>query len=68
MKSTMLKNRFNNEHFVCDDIRMTENIDGVEYIIVHRPNEHRPLKMRRDALEKINAPVTQWNKSTTLRT
>ena len=58
MKATMLKNRFNNEHFVCDDIRMTETIDGVEYIVVHRPNEHRPLKMRRDALEKINAPVT----------
>ena len=67
MKATMLKNRFNNEHFVCDDIRVTENIDGVEYIVVHRPNEHRPFKMRRDALEKI-APVTQRNKSTTLRT
>ncbi len=68
MKAIMFKNRFNNEHFVCDDIRMTETIDGVEYIVVHRPNEHRPLKMRRDALEKINAPVTQRNKSTTLRT
>ena len=68
MKATMFKNRFNNEHFVCDDPRVTETIDGVEYIVVHRPNEHRPLKMRRDALEKISAPVTQWNKSTTLRT
>ncbi len=68
MKATMLKNRFNNEHFVCDDIRVTENIDGVEYLIVHRPNEHRPFKMRRDALERINTPVTQRNKSTTLRT
>jgi hypothetical protein len=67
MKETMLKNRFNNEQFVCDDIRLTETIDGVEYIVVHRPNERRPLKMRRDALEKI-APVTQRNKSTTLRT
>ena len=68
MKTTLFKNRFNNEQFVCDDIRLTENIDGVEYIVVHRPNEHRPLKMRRDALEKINTPVTQRNKSTTLRT
>jgi hypothetical protein len=67
MKATLFKNRFNNEQFVCDDIRMTETIDGVEYIIVHRPNELRPLKMRRDALEKINTPVTQRNKSTTLR-
>ena len=68
MKATMLKNRFNNEHFVCDDIRVTEIIDGVEYIVVHRPNEHRPFKMRRDALEKTNTLVTQRNKSTTLRT
>ena len=68
MKATMLKNRFNNERFVCDDIRVTENIDGVEYIMVHRPNEHRVFKMRRDALEKINAPVAQLDQSTTLRT
>ena len=68
MKPIELKNRFNNERFVCDDLRVTEFIDGVEYVVVHRPNEHRPLKMRRDALEKISAPVTQWNKSTTLRT
>jgi hypothetical protein len=67
MKTTMFKNIFNNEHFVCDDIRVTETIEGVEYLVVHRPNEHRPLKMRRDALVKINTPVTQRNKSTTLR-
>lgn len=58
----------NSDVFVCDDLRLTENIDGVEYLVVHRPNEHRPFKMRRDALEKINTPVTQRNKSTTLRT
>jgi hypothetical protein len=63
MRVTLFKNLFNNEQFVCDDIRVTENIDGVEYIVVHRPNEHRPLKMRRDALEKINTPVTQRNKT-----
>ena len=68
MKPTMFKNRLNSDVFVCDDLRLTENIDGVEYLVVHRPNEHRPFKMRRDALEKINAPVTQRNKSTTLRT
>jgi hypothetical protein len=68
MKPTMFKNRLNSDVFVCDDLRLTENIDGVEYLIVHRPNEHRAFKMRRDALEKINAPVTQRNKSTTLRT
>ena len=59
MKAIMFKNRFNNEHFVCDDVRVTENIEGVEYLIVHRPNEHREFKMRRDALERINTPVVQ---------
>ena len=68
MKAVMFKNRLNNERFICDDIRVTDVIDGVEYLIVHRVNEDRPFKMRRDALEKINTPVTQRNKSTTLRT
>lgn len=68
MKPTMFKNLLNSDVFVCDDLRLTENIDGIEYLVVHRPNEHRPFKMRRDALEKINTPVTQRNKSTTLRT
>ena len=47
------KNRMNNESFVCDDVRAIEVIDGVEYLLVHRPNEHRMFKMRKDALEKI---------------
>jgi len=55
MKPTFLKNKLNNERFICDDIRLTENIDGVEYVIVHRPNEHRHFKMRKDILEKINS-------------
>lgn len=54
MKPTLFKNRMNTEQFVCDDLRMTEFIDGVEYIVVHRPNETRLFKMRKDALEKIN--------------
>ncbi len=59
MKPTLFKNRFNNERFVCDDIRMIDNIDGIEYLIVHRPNEHRVFKMRKDVLERINTPVVQ---------
>lgn len=53
MKSMIFKNRMNNERFVCDDVRTVEVIDGVEYLIVHRPNENRVYKMRKDALEKI---------------
>lgn len=53
MKSMTFKNRMNGERFVCDDVRTVEVIDGVEYLIVHRPNEHRMFKMRKDALERI---------------
>lgn len=57
MKSMTFKNRMNGERFVCDDIRAIEVIEGVEYLLVHRPNEHRIFKMRRDALEKDTAVV-----------
>ena len=52
MKPMTLKNRMNNERFVCDNVRNIEVIDGVEYLIVHRPNEQRTFKMRKDVLEK----------------
>jgi len=55
MKPVFFKNRFNGEKFVCDDIHAVEQIDGVEYLIVHRVNEQRVFKMRKDALEKVNA-------------
>jgi hypothetical protein len=57
MKPVFFKNRFNGERFVCEDTRAVETIDGVEYLVVHRPNEHREFKMRRDALEKDTAVV-----------
>ena len=57
MKSMTFKNRMNGERFVCDNFRTVEVIDGVEYLIVHRPNEHRMFKMRKDALEKDTAVV-----------
>lgn len=57
MKSMTFKNRMNGERFVCDDIRAIEVIEGVEYLLVHRPNEHRVFKMRRDALVKDTAVV-----------
>ena len=53
MKPKTFKNRMNGDKFVCDDVRLVEVIDGVEYIIVHRPNEQRTFKMRRDALEQV---------------
>jgi len=53
MKSTAFKNRMNNERFVCDDVRTVEVIDGVEYLVVRRPETDRKFLMRKDALEKI---------------
>ena len=57
MKPVFFKNRMNGERFVCDDVRNVETIEGVDYLLVHRPNEHRIFKMRKDALEKDTAVV-----------
>jgi hypothetical protein len=60
MKSMTFKNKFNSERFICEDVRAVEVIDGIEYLVVHRPNEQRIFKMRKDALEKIkNIPVVK---------
>jgi hypothetical protein len=59
MKPVIFKNKFNNDRFVCEDVRAVENIDGVEYLIVHRLGEHRPFKMRKDALEKVQEKIPQ---------
>jgi predicted small metal-binding protein len=59
MKPMTFKNRMNGERFVCDDVRTVEVIEGVEYLIVHRPNEHRVFKMRKDALERIKEKIPQ---------
>ena len=59
MKSITYRNRMNGERFVCDDVRLVETIDGVDYIIVHRPNEQRMFKMRKDALERIKEKIPQ---------
>lgn len=57
MTPVTFKNRMNGERFVCNNPRVIEVIEGVEYLLVHRPNEHRFFKMRRDALEKDTAVV-----------
>jgi len=53
MKQVFLKNKLNNEKFVCDDTRQVQLIDGVEYIVVNRVGQTRKFLMRKDALEKI---------------
>lgn len=61
MKTVTLRNVLNGERFVCDDFRQVEVIDGVEYLIVHRPNEQRVFKMRKDALEKVATQKVKLN-------
>jgi hypothetical protein len=57
MKPVHLRNSLNGERFVCEDIRAVDEIEGVEYLLVHRPNETRVFKMRRDVLVKDTTVV-----------
>jgi len=59
MKPVIFKNKFNNDRFVCEDVRAVENIDGIDYLIVHRLGESRLFKMRKDALEKVQEKIPQ---------
>lgn len=59
MKTVYLKNKLNGEKFVCENIKQIENIEGVDYLVVHRHGQNRPCLMRKDILEKdtsINLP------------
>jgi hypothetical protein len=54
MKAVTMKNRFNNERVVCDDVRDIRLIEGIEYLVVRRQeNTNRTFLMRKDALQKI---------------
>ena len=57
MKPVIFKNRMNNDRFICNDTRLTETIDGIVYLLVHRPDNTRQFLMRKDALEKDTAVV-----------
>ena len=57
MKPMAFRNQLNGERFVCEDTRAVEVIDGIEYLLVHRPNEFRTLKIRKDVLIKDTTVV-----------
>jgi hypothetical protein len=59
MKSIIFKNRLNSERVICDNPYEIDVIDGVEYLIVHRINEQRLFKMRRDALVKDSTVIKE---------
>lgn len=52
MKQTNLRNKLNGEKFVSDNVRQSEFIDGVEYLLVRRPGTDRRFLMRKESLEK----------------
>lgn len=54
MKTITFRNKMNGERFVCDNIKAVEVIDGVEYLVVRKEFNPRPVMMRKDVLEKVN--------------
>lgn len=53
-----LKNKMNGEIYHCDDRRLTEIIDGVEYLLVQKPYSDRKFLFRKDVLEKVSTNKT----------
>ena len=53
MKEKIFENIFNHDRVVCNNVRETEVIEGVEYLIVRRPGSDRPFLMRKDSLKEI---------------
>lgn len=54
-KPIKLINPLNQENWWCLDYSKTHSVDGVDYIIVFKPeNTQRQLLMRKDALRKVS--------------
>jgi hypothetical protein len=54
-KPLTYKNYVSQEVWLCDDPKKTKEIDGVTYIMVHKPDSHRMVMMRRDSLQPIKS-------------
>jgi hypothetical protein len=51
MKTAIYRNAVNQrEQWICDDPKKTKYIDGVQYLMVRRPNTEREVLMRKDSL------------------
>jgi len=53
MKPVTFENKLNRERVVCDNTKLSQWIDGVEYIAVHQENSLRIFLMRKDILQKV---------------
>ncbi len=52
MKPVNFRNALNGELVVCNNVKDVHQIDGVDYLLVHRPGNDRLFLMRKDALIK----------------
>lgn len=59
MKPVTFENKLNRERVVCENTKLSQWVDGVEYLAVRRENSPRVFLMRRDALK----PVTKQQQS-----
>ena len=53
MKPVMFENMLSRERVVCDNTKLSQWVDGVEYLAVRRENSPRVFLMRRDILQKV---------------
>ena len=56
------KNRLNGELFFCENPRMIQEIEGVEYLIVSKPGSSRQFLIRKDVLEKVSSNIKSKKK------
>jgi hypothetical protein len=59
MKQNKFLNQMNGEIFICEDTRVVDTIDGVDYLLVKREDSPRVFKMRRDVLRPLNNTVSK---------
>ena len=53
MKPVIFENMLNRERVVCDDTKLSQWVDGVEYLAVRKEHSPRVFLMRRDMLKKV---------------
>lgn len=50
MKPLVFKNLISHERWLCDNPKQVKVIEGVEYILVRKPESQRTVLMRKDSL------------------
>ena len=53
MKPVIFENKLNRERVICNDVRLSQWIDGIEYLAVYQENSPRIFLMRKESLQKV---------------